>query len=66
MRGEKRNFEHAVEDATSAASGPASGSLDVDEPYSGSRRLKQRFEYGDSIDYFGSPPRYVRVTYVWM
>ena len=56
MRGQKRSFEQAVEDATSVAGGPASGSLDVDELHSGCRRLKQCFEYGDCIDYFGRPP----------
>ena len=32
----------------SAGIGPASGSLDGDEPYAGSRRLKQRFEYSEN------------------
>ena len=40
----------------SVAGGPASGSLDVDGLHSGCRRLKQCFEYGDCIDYFGRPP----------
>ena len=50
MTGQKRYVEQgmeAVEDATSAASGPASGSLVVVEPYPGSRRLRQRFKYKD-------------------
>ena len=60
MRGEKRNFEHAVEDATSAASGPASGSLDVIGPYPGSRRLRQRFKYKD-----GSRSAFVELVTSW-
>ena len=42
----KRLFQQAVQDATSSAHGPASGSQGDDAPYGGSRRLKQRFEYG--------------------
>ena len=42
----KRIFQHAVQDATSSAHRPASGSQGCDAPYGGSRRVKQRFEYG--------------------
>ena len=42
----KRIFQQAVQDATSSAHRPASGSQGDDAPYGGSRRLKQRFEYG--------------------
>ena len=40
--------EQRKRDATSAGFGPASGSLDGDQPYGGSRRLKQRFEYREN------------------
>ena len=41
-------WEQRKRDATSAGIGPASGSLDGDEPYAGSRRVKQRFEYSEN------------------
>ena len=41
----KRIFQQAVQDATSSAHRPASGSQGDDASYGGSRRQKQRFEY---------------------
>jgi len=41
----KRLFQQAVQDATSSANRPASGSQGGDAAYGGSRRVKQRFEY---------------------
>ena len=41
-------WEQRKRDATSAGIGPASGSLDGDEPYAGSRRSKQRYEYSQN------------------
>ena len=41
-------WEQRKRDATSAGIGPASGSLDGDEPCAGSRRLKQRDEYSQN------------------
>ena len=40
-----RSGQQRKHHAMSAGIGPASGSLDGDEPYAGSRRLKQRYEY---------------------
>ena len=47
VREHVRTGEQRKRDATSAGIGPASGSLDEDGPYTGSRRLKQRFEYSE-------------------
>ena len=41
----KRLFQKAVDDATSAAKKPASGSQGDHVLYGGGRRLKQRYEY---------------------
>ena len=41
----KRIFQQAVQDATSSAHWPASGSQGGDASYGGSRSVKQRFEY---------------------
>ena len=43
-----RSGQQRKHHAMSAGIGPASGSLDGDEPYAGSRRLKQRDEYSQN------------------